>query len=170
MALSSTIARGVQAFCAILVLSLSSALVAQQVYGGAPARVNFTVFTSVFAILSLFYLFASLFMSTIGHPLIEAGVQALNALFFLSAGIAVASQLGVHSCRNRVYLLTNGITNGGGFHNMEGRCREAQAMTFFLWLGFAAFAGGAILDFIRSSTKVSKSARPGSEVRGMSQV
>ena len=43
----------------------------------------------------------------------------------------------------KAYTSTNSITNGGW--NPEKRCREAQAITAFLWFGFAAFLGSLII-------------------------
>ena len=37
------------------------------------------------------------------------------------------------------YLNANGITNGAD--NKTKRCHEAQAVTAFLWFGFATFLG-----------------------------
>lgn len=168
--ITPTALRTLQFLSVLLTLSLSCALIAQQASGGAPARINYTVFTSVIGIISVLFLLSTLFIATVANPLLEAIVQAVNALFYLAAAIAVSQQLGVHSCNNRAYLVGNGITNGGGYYNMEGRCREAQAMTFFLWVGFAVFLAGAVVDFLRSRNTGTKSVRPGTGVRGMSQV
>lgn len=46
------------------------------------------------------------------------------------------------------YVLTNKITNGS--HNPSKRCREEQAVTAFLWFGFAAWAGSLVLSALSS--------------------
>lgn len=109
-------------------------------------------------------------------PLVMVILDALNTLLFLCGGIALAAYLGVHSCGNDVsiwlrrsisrsrwilideqkYVLTNGITNGS--LNRRKRCREAQAVTAFLWFGFAAWVGSLILSALSS--------RGGASLRG----
>ena len=66
------------------------------------------------------------------------------------------------------YLKANGITNGAA--NMGKRCHEAQAVTAFLWFGFATFLGS--LAFSALATR-GGSVRAGGIRRGgpaMSQV
>ena len=67
------------------------------------------------------------------------------------------------------YVLSNGITNGSD--NPSKRCREAQAVTAFLWFGFAAFIGSLVFSAL--SMKGSTTPRPSIIRRGgpsMSQV
>ncbi len=42
------------------------------------------------------------------------------------------------------YITSNGITNGSD--NPGKRCHEAQAVTAFLWFGFAAFAASLVFS------------------------
>ena len=66
------------------------------------------------------------------------------------------------------YLKANGITNGA--NNMGKRCHEAQAVTAFLWFGFATFLGSLVFSALASR---GSSVRTGGIRRGvpaMSQV
>ena len=42
------------------------------------------------------------------------------------------------------YISNNLVTNGS--LNMTKRCREAQAVTAFLWFGFAAYAASLVFS------------------------
>ena len=68
-----------------------------------PSVVNYVMFVAVFGILSLIYLIAATFNEAFAiNPLFVLIADALNALFFLIGGIALAAKLGVHSCGNLV--------------------------------------------------------------------
>lgn len=61
------------------------------------------MFVSVFSALSLIYLIgASINEAFAISPIFPLGVDALNVLFFLAGGIALAVKLHVHSCGNVV--------------------------------------------------------------------
>jgi len=70
---------------------------------GNPSIVNYCMFVAVFSMISLIYLIAA----TVNEgfvimPILPLIVDALNTLFFLIGGIALAAYLGVHSCGNVV--------------------------------------------------------------------
>lgn len=70
---------------------------------GNPSIINYVMFVAVFGMLSLFYLIAG----TINEAFAISGIfmviaDALNTLFFLIGGIALAAYLNVHSCGNQV--------------------------------------------------------------------
>lgn len=70
---------------------------------GNPSIVNYVMFVAVFGMLSLFYLItATLFEAYAISPLFMLAADALNTLFFLVGGIALAGYLRVHSCGNEV--------------------------------------------------------------------
>lgn len=72
-------------------------------YSGNPSIVNYTLFVSVFAMLCLLYLIPATFMEGLqGHPAIPLALDALNAIFWFCAAVALAAYLGVHSCSNSV--------------------------------------------------------------------
>ena len=52
-------------------------------------------------------------------------------------------------------MKSNKITNGS--NNQPKRCREAQAVTAFLWFGFAAFAGSLFFSFLGMRSGLSPS-------------
>ena len=48
------------------------------------------------------------------------------------------------------YTTTNHITNGSS--DTSKRCHEAQAVTAFLWFGFAAFAASTVLSALQGKS------------------
>ncbi|KAL9125900.1 MAG: hypothetical protein Q9217_004958 [Psora testacea] len=137
---------------------------------GNPSIINYTMFVAVFAMLSLFYLIAATVNEGFAiAPIFMVIADALNAIFFFCGAVALAAYLDVHSCGDKGYLSSNGITNGA--NNMSKRCKEAQATTAFLWFGFATFVGSLIFSVL--STRGSTTPRPSIIRRGgpaMSQV
>lgn len=72
-------------------------------YSGNPSIVNYSMFVSVFSMLSLFYLIpATIKESFMGHPFLMVALDALNAIFYFCGAVAMAAYLHVHSCSNRV--------------------------------------------------------------------
>jgi hypothetical protein len=71
--------------------------------GGNPSIVNFVMFVAVFSMLSLIYLFAVAFNEDLSlFPWLPLAVDGANTFFFVIAGIALAAELGVHSCGDLV--------------------------------------------------------------------
>lgn len=128
--------RGLQLFCALIVMSLVGNMIATSVRGNS-AMVNYDMFVAVFGMLSLLYLIPTTFLDSFSVPIVNIALDVLNVLFWFCAAVATAAYLGVHSCNNAAYTTTNHITNGSP--NTSKRCREAQASTAFLWFGWAAF-------------------------------
>lgn len=70
---------------------------------GSPSIINYAMFCAVFAMLCLIYLIAIGFNESFtGHPILPLGLDLLLALFWLVGGIAMAAELDVHSCSNKV--------------------------------------------------------------------
>lgn len=140
--------RGFEFIWSLLVIALVGNMIATS-FSGNPSLVNYDMFVGVFGMLTLFYLIpATLKESLQGHPLLMVVLDTLNAIFWFCAAVAMAAELNVHSCSNTDYTTSNKITNGS--HDTHGRCREAQATTAFLWFGFAAFVGSAVLSGLQS--------------------
>jgi len=137
--------RGFQFFCALIVMSLIGNMIATS-FGGNSAMVNYDVFVAVFGMLSLLYLIPTTFLDSYSVPLVNIGLDVLNALFWFCGAVATAAYLGVHSCSNFAYTSTNHITNGSP--NTAKRCREAQASTAFLWFGWAAFMASMVFSIL----------------------
>jgi hypothetical protein len=77
-------------------------------FAGNPATVNYTMFVSAFSMFTLFYLFpASINADWAIHPIIMIIIDTLNAIFFFTAGIALAAKLECHSCSNEVRVIYN---------------------------------------------------------------
>lgn len=72
-------------------------------FAGNPSLINYDMFVAVFSMLSLFYLIAIAFNDSFTfHKFIPAGLDLLNVLFFFCAAVAMAAELGAHSCSNGV--------------------------------------------------------------------
>lgn len=135
--------RAFEFFCALIVMSLIGNMIATAIAGNH-AVVNYTIFVAIFGMLSLFYLLPSAFLDRFDIPIANIALDALNALFWFCAAVAMAAYLGVHSCGNQKYTTTNRITNGS--RDTGKRCREAQASTAFLWFGWAAFMASLVFS------------------------
>ncbi|MCJ1430344.1 hypothetical protein MMC29_008262 [Sticta canariensis] len=136
--------RGLQFLWTIIILALVGNMI-HDASAGNPSVVNYAMFVAVFSALSLIYLIgASINEAFALSPIIPLAVDALNVLFFLAGGIALAAKLGAHSCSNDDYVLHNSVTNGSS--NPTKRCREAQAVTVFLWFGFISYLGSLIFS------------------------
>lgn len=72
-------------------------------FAGNPSLINYDMFVAVFSMLSLIVLIAGAFNeSFLGHPVVPVALDLLNTLFFFCAAVAMAAELGVHSCGNQV--------------------------------------------------------------------
>ncbi|KAF2788716.1 hypothetical protein K505DRAFT_194916, partial [Melanomma pulvis-pyrius CBS 109.77] len=102
-------------------------------------EVKFTMFISVFSLISLFFLGPASWKYFTNHKvfIFASALDALNLIFYMSDGIALAAALKVHSCDNPTYTKSNPITQASP--NTKVRCREAQAATAFVWFGFILF-------------------------------
>lgn len=86
-------------------------------FAGDPATVNYCMFVSAWSMFTLFYLVpASFNLDWALSPILMVAIDLLNALFFLTAGIALASRLEAHSCSNEVrsFLLPILLTSDPG--------------------------------------------------------
>jgi ABC-type dipeptide/oligopeptide/nickel transport system permease subunit len=154
----------------LLIMALVGNMIAEA-FAGNPGTVNYSMFVSVFSMVSLFYLIPASWNSDWAfHPIIMVVVDVLNCIFFFCAAIALAAKLRCHSCGNQSYLASNEITNGA--HNMGKRCREAQASTAFLWFGWAGYMASVIISVLMSRSSTSNlRGRSGSRRRpNMTQV
>ncbi|PWY75128.1 hypothetical protein BO70DRAFT_101831 [Aspergillus heteromorphus CBS 117.55] len=132
----------------LLVMALIGNMIADA-FAGNPSTVNYAMFVSAFSMFTLFYLVpASINPDWAIHPIFVVVIDTLNAIFFLTAGIALAAKLESHSCGNSLYTLHNEITNGA--YNRQKRCREAQASTAFLWFAWAGYTASMVLSIILS--------------------
>ena len=71
--------------------------------GGNPSIVNYVMFVAVISMLSVIYQVLALHNEAFQiMPIVPLVVDALNTLFFLVGGIALAAYLGVHTCFDSV--------------------------------------------------------------------
>ena len=83
-------------------MALTGNMIAEAV-GGNASIVNYCMFVAVISMLALFYLFAvSIKPDFAMIPILPLVLDALLTLFFLIGGIALAAELDVHSCSNKV--------------------------------------------------------------------
>ena len=72
-------------------------------FAGNPSIINYDMFVSVFAMLTLFYLIPATFQeSLMVHPIIMIVIDVLNTIFFFCGAVAMSADLRVHSCGNPV--------------------------------------------------------------------
>ena len=101
-------------------MALVGNMIAEAV-GGNPSIVNYVMFVAVFGMLSLFYLIAATIVEAFAiSPWFVLAADALNTLFFLVGGIALAADLGVHSCGNKVCEKRRWLT-------LDGLMQDARA-------------------------------------------
>ncbi|KAE8381453.1 marvel domain-containing protein [Aspergillus bertholletiae] len=151
--------RGWEFLWTLLVMALIGNMIAGS-FSGNPATVNYAMFCSAFSMFSLFYLVpASYNLDWAIHPIFMIVLDALNAIFFLSSGIALAARLEAHSCSNNLYTLHNEVTNGSV--HREKRCREAQASTAFLWFAWAGYTASLALSCLAARRSVNLRPRTG---------
>ncbi|KAF7845695.1 hypothetical protein BT93_L1186 [Corymbia citriodora subsp. variegata] len=114
---------------------------------GNPSIVNYAMFCAVFAMLTLFYLIPATIKDTFMiSPMFPLALDLLNTLFWFCGAVALAAELGVHSCSNPDYLRNNKVTNGVKKGGQSARCTEAQASDAFLFFGFFAFAVSTVFS------------------------
>jgi len=136
--------RALEFFWTLLIMAIVGNII-HDAKSGNPSLINYDMFVAVFSMLCLFYLFAVAFNDGFaGHPALPLALDALNVLFFFCAAVAMAAELGAHSCGNRSYTTTNHITNGS--NNTHKRCQESQAVTAFLWFAFATYVASLIFS------------------------
>lgn len=86
--------------------------------GGNPSIVNYCMFVAVFSMLSVVYQIAALHSeSFVIMSFIPIVVDALNTLFFLAGGIALAAYLQVYSCTDTVSF----VVLLGGLARLRGK-------------------------------------------------
>lgn len=77
-----------------------------EAFAGNPATINYTMFVAAFSMFTLFYLVpASINIDWAIHPIFLIAIDTLNAILFLTAGIALAAKLECHSCSNDVRIV-----------------------------------------------------------------
>jgi len=132
----------------LIIMALVGNVIAMA-FAGNPASINYAMFVATFSMLVALYGLVVVFIESLAMPLILLVLDGLATLFTFIAGVVLAARLGAHSCSNKSYLLSNGLTNGSV--HMETRCRELQASTAFFWFLFATYAASFFFDFTGGS-------------------
>jgi hypothetical protein len=147
--ISKTIAcivRGTQVVFAVIIVGLVGDIFANSYWNqiprgeGNPSQINYSMFIGVWTLISACYFFPSiLWPPVLKQPFlyITAGLDGLNTIFYMGGAIALAAGMNIHSCSNTTYIRGNKITKGAP--DKVNRCREAQALTAFLWFNFLVF-------------------------------
>ncbi|KAF7947163.1 uncharacterized protein EAE97_004412 [Botrytis byssoidea] len=155
--------RFLQFICVLIALALVAAAIDDQFFGNS--SVNWAMFVAVFSMIVVFYGMAAAFVESLAQPMILGAMDGLATLFNFIAGVVLAARLGVHSCSNRRYLISNSLTQA-----MGGRCRELQAATAFFWFAFALFAASIAMDFIGGGSSMARRSNVRKSAPTMSQV
>jgi hypothetical protein len=72
-------------------------------FAGNPSIINYCMVVAVFSMVCLFYFFAVAFNDGFTvHSALPLLLDTLNVLLFFCAAVALAAELGVHSCNNDV--------------------------------------------------------------------
>merc|ERR1711964_939016 len=113
-----------------------------EAFAGNSSKINYAIFASVFDMIVILWGIGACFKEGLAIGIVLPILDVIATLLTVIAGIVLAAGLGVHSCGNRSYLVSNALTNGS--NNPSKRCHELQASTAFYWFAFAAFLGSAI--------------------------
>ncbi|KAF7880720.1 uncharacterized protein EAF01_011989 [Botrytis porri] len=163
VSLPQLLLRVFQFLCVLISLALVAAAIDDQFFGNS--SVNWAMFVAVFSMIVVFYGVAAAFVEGLAQPMILGAMDGLATLFNFIAGVVLASKLGVHSCSNRRYLVSNSLTQG-----MAQRCRLLQAATAFFWFAFAFFAASIAMDFIGGGSSMARRSNVRKSAPTMSQV
>jgi Membrane-associating domain len=87
----------------LLILALVGNVIAEA-NAGNPSIINYDMFVAVFSMLSLFFLAASAFTGAMSGTPIPLALDVLNTLFVFCGAVAMAAELGAHSCTDNVRL------------------------------------------------------------------
>lgn len=156
--------RAVQFVFTLIIMAITGNII-DTAFGGNPSVINYTMFVAVFSMLTLFYAIAICFKEEMTfHKLVPSILDLLNVFFFFCAGVALAAELGVHSCSNAGYTRSNHITNGAG--NTKARCQMSQTITAFSWFNFALYVVTALFSFMGGNVNM----RAGGSRPAMSKV
>jgi hypothetical protein len=158
----SYIIRGIQTLFAVVIIALTGNMISNSGWniieplndtssqdlpsGGNPAEVNYAMFLGAWTLISM-GLFIPLTLKPRREERYLIGLTVLDgltALFYMCGGFALAAAMGIHSCSNEDYIVQNRITNNA--IDQGKRCREAQAVTAFIWLNFLTFIGTTVFS------------------------
>lgn len=170
MQLLQIVFRSLQFLWTLLTTALIGNVIASA-FAGNPSSINYAIFVSVFSWIVLLYGLVAAFAEGLAVPVVLWALDGLAAIFTFIAGVVLAAKLGVHSCGNEKYLVSNSLTNGSS--DMSKRCHELQASTAFYWFLFAAYLGSIIATFMNRGSSGSFSRGRGGVRQGrpsMSQV
>ena len=94
--------RFAQFFWALLVMAIVGNMIAES-DGGNPSIINYAIFVALFGMLSLFFLIPATVKPSLAFmPILPFVIDLLNVLFWFCGAVALAAQLGAHSCSNQV--------------------------------------------------------------------
>ncbi|KAH7400025.1 putative Non-classical export protein 2 [Cadophora sp. MPI-SDFR-AT-0126] len=136
--------RAVQFVFILLTLALVGNVIAEA-FAGNSSKINYAIFVSVFDMIVILWGIGAVFKEGLAIGIVLPILDVIATLLTVIAGIVLAAGLGVHSCGNKSYLVSNALTNGS--HHPSKRCHELQASTAFYWFAFVAFLGSAFLGF-----------------------
>lgn len=72
-------------------------------YAGNPPSINYVMFVTAFALVSLFYLVpAAINIRWSGNPIFVVIVDTINSVFWLTSAVELAARLQANDCGDRV--------------------------------------------------------------------
>merc|ERR1712093_790850 len=84
------------------------------------SKINYAIFVSVFDMIVILWGIGACFKEGLAIGIVPPILDVIATLLTVIAGIVLAAGLGVHSCGNRSYLVSNALTNGS--NNPSKRC------------------------------------------------
>ena len=85
----------------VIVLGLVAKMITEA-FAGNPSIINYDMFVAVFALASLIFLLASAVTGILASTPIPLILDVLITLLLFCGAVAMAAQLGVHSCDDEV--------------------------------------------------------------------
>ncbi|CCG82004.1 Non-classical export protein 2 homolog [Taphrina deformans PYCC 5710] len=144
-----------QFLCGVFILAFSAAVVAQH-HGNTASAINYEVFLGIIILLWVFAIAGAPFLPILGQEMIRAPIDGVLMLLTLAGGIALATRLRVHSCRNDSYV------DQPLFDGSANQCRLLQATCAFTWFSFAGFLVsfiGAAISFTSGAPATQRGSR-----------
>lgn len=126
-----------QFICGVFILAFSAAVVAQH-HSNTASAINYEVFLGIIILLWVFAVAGAPFLPILGQEMVRFPVDLILMLLTFAGGVALATRLRVHSCRNDNYV------NQPLFDGSANQCRLLQATCAFTWFSFAGFMVTAI--------------------------
>lgn len=143
------ILRGLEFLWTLLITALIGNVI-DDAFSGNASSINYAMFVAVFSWIVLLFGLGAFFVNALNIPIVLVALDALAALFTFIAAVVLSAKLGVHSCHNFGYTISNHLTNGGA--DVKERCQELQASTAFFWFLWVCYMGSVFFQFMNRNS------------------